>query len=76
MVDLPGFERIATKALARRLYDRLAEHAQDLGSSAEFDGVADLLDRGNGASRQKLVYQTNHDLHEVVREISAATVPE
>ena len=32
--------------------------------------------RGNGAARQQVVYEANHDLHEVVREIAAATVPE
>ena len=34
------------------------------------------LDRGNGASRQVVVYEANHDLREVVREILDATVPE
>ena len=76
LVDLPSFERIPTKALGRRVYDRLAEHAQDLGSAAELEGILDLLEGGNGASRQKVVYQANHDLHEVVREIAAATLPE
>ena len=76
LVDLPSFERVPTKALARRVYDRLAEHAQDLGSAAELEGILDLLEGGNGAARQKVVYQANHDLHEVVREIAAATLPE
>jgi glutamate---cysteine ligase / carboxylate-amine ligase len=76
LVDLPSFERVPTKQLARRVYDRLAEHAQDLGSAAEMEGIVDLLAGGNGASRQQLVFQANHDLHEVVREIAAATVPE
>jgi carboxylate-amine ligase len=74
MVDLPSYERVPTKALGRRLYDRLLEHAQDLGSAAELEGVADLLDRGNGAHRQTVVYEANHDLQEVVREIAHATV--
>jgi carboxylate-amine ligase len=76
LVDLPSFERVATKQLARRVYDRLAEHAQDLGSTAELEGILDLLEGGNGASRQKVVHQANHDLHEVVREIAAATLPD
>jgi carboxylate-amine ligase len=76
LVDLPSFERVGTKALARRLYDRLAEHAQDLGSAADMEGIVDLLEGGNGASRQQVVYEANHDLHEVVREIAAATAPE
>jgi carboxylate-amine ligase len=76
MVDLPSFERVPTKALARRLYDRLADHAQDLGSAAELEGIVDLLEGGNGAARQQVVYEANHDLHEVVREIASASVPE
>ena len=76
LVDLPDFERVPTKALARRVYDRLAEHAQDLGSAAEIEGILDLLEGGNGASRQQVVFEANHDLQEVVREIAAATVAE
>ena len=76
MVDLPGYERVPTKALAKRLYDRLAEHAEDLGSASDLEGIEDLLERGNGAHRQLVVYEANHDLHEVVREIAEASVPE
>jgi glutamate---cysteine ligase / carboxylate-amine ligase len=74
MVDLPSYERVPTKALGRRLYDRLFEHAQDLGSATEIEGIPDLLDRGNGAARQTVVYEANHDLQEVVREIAHASV--
>jgi carboxylate-amine ligase len=76
LVDLPSSERIATKALARRLHDRLREHAQDLGSAAELEAIDDLLTRGSGAHRQLVVYEANHDLREVMAEIVAATVPE
>jgi carboxylate-amine ligase len=76
LVDLPTSERVSTRALARRLLDRLREHARDLGSAAELDGVEDLLERGNGASRQLVVYEANHDLAEVVAEIVAATAPD
>jgi glutamate---cysteine ligase / carboxylate-amine ligase len=71
LVDLPSSERVATKTLARRLLDRLREHAQDLGSDAELEGVADLIDGGNGAARQMVVYEANHDLREVMAEIVA-----
>jgi carboxylate-amine ligase len=74
LVDLPSPDRVATKALARRLVDRLREHAQDLGSSAELEGIDDLLRRGNGAERQVVVYEANHDLREVMAEIVEATV--
>jgi carboxylate-amine ligase len=73
LVDLPSNERIATKALAHRLLARLREHAQDLGSATELDGIEDLLARGNGAARQLVVYEANHDLREVMGEIVAAT---
>jgi carboxylate-amine ligase len=76
MVDLPGFERVPTKALAKRLHDRLAEHAEDLGSAADLEGIKDLIDGGNGAHRQQVVYEANHDLHEVMREIAEASVPD
>jgi glutamate---cysteine ligase / carboxylate-amine ligase len=76
LVDLPSSERVATKALARRLLDRLREHAQDLGSADELEGIADLVARGNGAARQLVVYEANHDLREVMAEIVAATAPD
>ena len=76
MVDLPSYERVATRTLARRVRDRLREHAQDLGSEDELASIDDLLEHGNGAHRQAIVYEANHDLEEVVREIAQATVPE
>jgi carboxylate-amine ligase len=75
IVDLPSNDRIATKALARRLLDRLSEHAQDLGGIDALDGIGDLLERGNGASRQIVVYEANQDLGEVMAEIVSATAP-
>jgi glutamate---cysteine ligase / carboxylate-amine ligase len=74
LVDLPDAERVPTKALARRLVGRLREHAQDLGSADELEGITDLLERGNGAARQIVVYEANRDLGEVMAEIVAATV--
>jgi carboxylate-amine ligase len=73
LVDLPHADRVGTRELARRLIDRTREHAQDLGSAAELEAVEDLLERGNGADRQVVVYEANHDLREVMGEIVAAT---
>jgi carboxylate-amine ligase len=73
LVDLPGSERVQTRALARRLLDRMRGHCQDLGSGAELEAVEDLLERGNGAARQVVVYEANHDLHEVMAEIVGAS---
>ena len=72
LVDLPHSTRVPTRELARRLLDRMRDHAQDLGSLSELEAVEDLLERGNGASRQVVVYEANHDLREVVAEIVAA----
>jgi carboxylate-amine ligase len=73
LVDLPSSDRIGTRALARRLLDRLREHAQDLGGEAELEGVEDLLARGNGAARQVLIHEANQDLREVMAAIVSAT---
>ncbi|MCU1676534.1 MAG: carboxylate-amine ligase [Frankiales bacterium] len=75
LVDLPAAEKVSTKVLARRLRDRLREHAQDLGSANELDGITDIIERNNGAQRQVVVYEANHDLREVMAEIVAATAP-
>jgi carboxylate-amine ligase len=76
LVDLPATDRVTAKELTRRLMDRLRPHSEDLGSAAEFDGLEDILDNGTGSARQALVYEANHDLREVVRDIVDASVPE
>jgi carboxylate-amine ligase len=73
LVDLPSTERVPTAELARRVLDRVRGHAQDLGSGDDLEGVEDLLERGNGASRQIVVYEANHDLREVMGEIVEKT---
>jgi len=73
LVDLPTADRVGTKALARRLIDRLRDHARELGAEHELDGIHDLLHRGNGAARQIVVFEANHDLRELMAEIVGAT---
>jgi carboxylate-amine ligase len=73
LVDLPYKRLVSTKELARRLFDRLRPHAQDLGAEQEFDGIEDIVERGDGATRQRIVFEANHDFNEVVREIVSAT---
>jgi glutamate---cysteine ligase / carboxylate-amine ligase len=73
LVDLPSHQRVPTRELARRVLDRLRGHAEELGSADELAAIEDLLARGNGAERQRVVYEANHDLREVVAEIVAAT---
>jgi carboxylate-amine ligase len=73
LVDLPKATRVPTKQLARRVLDRVREHSQDLGSADELDCVEDILENGNGGSRQLIVYEANHDLREVMAEIVEKT---
>src|SRR5205085_9052225 len=51
LVDLPSNERVPTKALARRLVDRLREHAHDMGAVGALAVVDELVAHGNGAAR-------------------------
>jgi glutamate---cysteine ligase / carboxylate-amine ligase len=76
LVDLPSTSRVLVPDLTRRLLERLHPHAEELGASDELEGIEDLLENGNGASRQAVVFAANHDLREVVGEIVSATVPE
>jgi carboxylate-amine ligase len=73
LVDLPSSDRVATRALAQRLLDRMRDICRDLGSVEALEAVEDLLARGNGAARQVVVYDANHDLREVMAEIVEAT---
>ncbi|MDQ3849225.1 MAG: carboxylate-amine ligase [Actinomycetota bacterium] len=73
LVDLPSSDRVGTKALVERLLARLAPHAQDLRSADALEGIADLLERGNGATRQLAVYDSTRDMADVMAEIVEAT---
>jgi carboxylate-amine ligase len=75
LVDLPERSRVPAKALAARLVDRLRDHAQDLGAEAELEGVKDLLDNGNGAFRQRKVFEANRDFTELLQDIVEASGP-
>ena len=73
LVDLPSSDRVATRTLSYRLLDRLKEHAEDLGSADALEAVREILSHGNGAHRQRVVYEANHDLREVMAAIVTAT---
>jgi carboxylate-amine ligase len=75
LVDLPEKTSVPTRELGRRLYERLREHAQDLGGADALEGIVDLLDNGSGAFRQRKVYEANRDFSELLRDIVAASAP-
>ena len=71
----PAERRARRDARARQAPDR--PDARALSGSRlrrnELEAIEDLLTRGNGAARQIVVYEANHDLREVMAEIVAAT---
>jgi glutamate---cysteine ligase / carboxylate-amine ligase len=75
LVDLPERRTVPAKELARRLYDRLKEHAQDLGGGDALEGIVDLIEQGEGAFRQRKVYEANHDFTELMKDIVEASAP-
>jgi carboxylate-amine ligase len=75
LVDHTTGERTGVRELAASLLERVAPHARDLGCERELEGTNDLLQAGNGALRQKMVYDANRDLRELMAEIVAASSP-
>jgi carboxylate-amine ligase len=73
LVDHESADRTPVRDLTASLLERLAPHATELGCLQELDGINDLLRSGNGAARQQMVYEANHDLRELMAEIVART---
>jgi glutamate---cysteine ligase / carboxylate-amine ligase len=65
--------RVPLAQLIRRTLRDIEPHARELGSERELEGVREILSRGNGADRQRRVFNANRDIVEVVREIADAT---
>ncbi len=73
LFDVVAGRRRGVRELTEELLDRLDPHARHLGCAEELDGIRDLLRAGNGAARQQMVYEANHDLAELMAEIVART---
>jgi carboxylate-amine ligase len=65
--------RVPVAQLVRRTLRDIEGHARELGAERELDGIREILSRGNGADRQRRVFNANRDIVEVVREIADAT---
>ena len=65
--------RVPVAQLVRRTLREVEPHARELGSDRELEGIHELMSRGNGADRQRRVFNANRDLVEVVREIADVT---
>ena len=67
--------RVPVAQLVRRTLKELEPHARELGCDAELDWISEILRKGNGADRQRRIWNANRDIVEVVREIAEATEP-
>jgi carboxylate-amine ligase len=65
--------RVPVAQLVRRTLKEIEPHARELGAASELEGIREILVRGNGADRQRRVWNANRDIAEVVREIADAT---
>ena len=65
--------RVPVAQLVRRTLKELEPHARELGCERELEGITEILRKGNGADRQRRVWNANRDIVEVVREIADAT---
>jgi glutamate---cysteine ligase / carboxylate-amine ligase len=65
--------RVPVAQLIGRTLRDIEPHARELGSERELEGIREILSRGNGADRQRRVFNANRDIVEVVREIADAT---
>jgi len=65
--------RVPVAQLVRRTLKELEPHARELGCEPELEGIAEILRKGNGADRQRRIWNANRDVVEVVREIADAT---
>ncbi len=65
--------RVPLAQLVRRTLRDVEPHARELGSERELEGVREILSRGNGAEQQLRIWNANHDIVEVVRELAKET---
>jgi carboxylate-amine ligase len=73
LLDHSCGRRRGVRELSREMLAQLQPHARELGCERELAGVEDILRSGNGALRQQMVYEANHDLRELMAEIVATT---
>jgi carboxylate-amine ligase len=59
------------RELTAHLLSELGPHAAELGCAAELSRVEGLLRGGNGAARQRMVFEANRDARELTAEIVA-----
>lgn len=73
LLDSSSGKLKGVRSIIDELLVLLEPHARELGCERELEGVEDLLQAGNGALRQRMVFEANHDLRELMAEIVATT---
>jgi len=73
LLDPATGRRSGVRDLVSSLSERLVPHAQELRCERELEGIGEMLRGGNGALRQKMIYDANSDLRELMAEIVAAS---
>src|SRR5438128_500278 len=73
LLDPQTARRSGVRELVSSLHERLVPHAEELGCARELEGIGEMLRSGNGALQQKMVYDANRDLRELMAEIVAAS---
>ena len=74
LVDLRTRRRRPARDAVRELADTAAPAAERLGCADELAGVAELLQRGNGADEQRSVHEEDGSLLAVAQWLAATTV--
>ena len=74
LMDLGAGKRVkmAARTLARRRIRELRPISRDLGCADELARIDWILEHGNGADRQRQVWNANRDIAEVAEEIAVA----
>ncbi len=76
LVDPLTSRPVAAHAVAKQLMAHVTPALADAGDLPVVTGLlADLLARGNGADRQRAAYQRSGRILDVVRDVTARTVP-
>jgi carboxylate-amine ligase len=73
LYDFDSGRRRGVREVTAELMQALAHHARELRCVGELEGIEDLLRNGNGAARQQMVFEANHDLRELMAEIVSIT---
>jgi carboxylate-amine ligase len=73
LLDPVTHTKRSARELTAELLEQLRPHAQELRCERELEGIEDLLRAGNGASRQRMVFEANEDLRELMAEIVATS---